>query len=355
VFDLPAVMLAANGRWRFTALKSIGPQVALLVASLLFMALMGEVALRVAVGPPIIWLHPQESYEPDAEMGHRLTPGQTSYTHDKSFTTNSIGIRAPDVSRHAPKGTRRLLALGDSQTAGDGLLLEDTWPSQLARELEKVHPATRLQVLNGGLSGTSPWQYVILLQRLSEVYDFDGVVIALYVNDVTPRTKSIEASVVTNSLARSVGYVLKRSALFTAIWRARQPLSAALRSGEGTNRETRIINGDEDPLVELGWQDLEASLREMRSFTREREIDLWVLILPRRDQVDGSEPGRAYNQRSAEISARLGIPHVDVLEPLIAEYSSTGRRLFITWDGHNSTLANRVVTREVARIIEPKP
>jgi len=335
--------------------RKVLPQILLLSISLLMMTLLGEAVLRLALGPPVIWRHPQEHYQPDPELGHRLVADQSAFTHDKLFETNSQGIRSPELPRRPPSGTRRLLALGDSQTAGDGLVLADTWPDQLARQLEGRDPGSRWEVLNGGLSGSSPWQYAILLERLAGYYEFEGVVIGLYVNDVNPRPQQVAPGVLTNTFARRVGYVLKRSALFTAIWRARQPLRAALFPNPGTGRETRILTGEEDPLLERGWRDLEVDLRDIRDFPRASEMGVWLLVLPRRDQVDGSELGRAYNERSRAIADGLGIPVIDVLEPLQAEYAELGRALFIPWDGHNATSANRVVARELAEQIVSKP
>jgi lysophospholipase L1-like esterase len=316
---------------------------------------LAEITLRLAIGPPIIWRYPQERYERDTELGYRLAPNQRSHTHDKLFETNSEGLRSPEVTRLVPAGTSRLLALGDSQTAGDGLLLEDTWPAQLAAQLEALDPATGWEVLNAGLSGGSPWQYAILLERLSAVYQIDGVVVALYVNDVTPRPRTPKAYVVTNTLSRRIGYVFKRSALFTASWQARRLIAAALAPGEHPDLEKLIISEAEHPLLEQGWQDLEAGMLQIRDFTEQREMGLWLIVLPRRDQVTGGLPGRAYNERSARLAQKLGIPSVDVLEPLIADFATSGQQLFIVWDGHNSALANRVIAREAADLILSTP
>lgn len=326
-------------------------KLALLAVSLLLVMIAGEVALRIRVGPPVIWLYPQERYLDDQELGYRLAPNQKAFTHDKVFETNSHGIRGPEVPREPRPGVRRLLALGDSQTAGDGLELSGTWPAQLATRLEVIDQSSAWEVLNAGLSGASPWHYVRLLRRLADSYDFDGVVVALYVNDVTPDPATPEAYVVTNTPAHRIIYLLKRSALFTAIWQARRPLMNALRPTGNIERETRIITGEHDELLERGWRDVEGSLREIRDFAREHGMKVWLLVLPRRDQVDGSQLGRSYDERASEIAKRLGIPCVDVLGAMIDAYQTEGKRLFIPWDGHNTAVANRVIARALAPVI----
>ncbi len=110
-------------------------RLAALGLSLTMVVAIGELTLRIVIGPPIVWKYPQEHYVRDNEIGHRLVANQTAYTHSELFTTNSLGIRAAEVDARTHRSQQRILALGDSQTAGDGLPLEDTWPAQLEAAL----------------------------------------------------------------------------------------------------------------------------------------------------------------------------------------------------------------------------
>jgi lysophospholipase L1-like esterase len=318
----------------------------------------GELTIRIVVGPPIVWKYPQERYVRDDEIGHRLVANQTAYTHSELFTTNSRGIRAAEVDAQTLPSQRRVVALGDSQTLGDGLPLENTWPAQLEAALNTGKGGHEWQVLNAGLSGSAPWQHAILLRRLAEHYQLDVVLLALYVNDVTPRPTYVDAYVITNTPGRRIAYILKRSALFTALWRARHRVRQWLNPKTELDRELGILTGEPDPLIEQGWRDVEISLRQIRDFCRERGIFFRLLVLPRRDQVSGSVPDTAYNQRSIAIAKSLGLRPIDLLEPLQRAYASHGRKLFITWDGHNTAIANQVIAAQVAAELladEPTP
>lgn len=322
-------------------------RLAALMVSLGFAWGIGEVLMRVSVGPPIIWKFPQEHYSRDPDVGHRLAPSQFAFTHDKRFVTDEHGLRIPETTRGREPASRRILALGDSQTAGDGVTFEQSWPGQLEAALNQGAPGGEWQVVNAGVSGYAPWQYAIQLGRHADRFDLDGVVVGLYVNDVTPRPATVDAYVVTNTLSRRIGYVLKRSALFTALWRARHGLQQRLSPAPNFGRETRILTGEPDPLVEKGWQALETSLREIREFCHARKLPLTLLVLPSREQVRGTEPGRAYNERIAGLASQLDASHVDVLGALQMAYDTEGERLFITWDGHNSAVANRIIGSQV--------
>jgi len=111
--------------------------ITLLFSSIILSVLFLEIALRIILPIPIKWIFPQESYDFDPLIGYGLKPGQQAYTHDKTVTTNSIGIRDAEYSPTPATGIYRILALGDSQIFGNGLKLKDTWPKQFEHELNQ--------------------------------------------------------------------------------------------------------------------------------------------------------------------------------------------------------------------------
>jgi lysophospholipase L1-like esterase len=297
------------------------------------------------MGKPVHFRYPQPRYVHDAEIGHWLEPNQRSFTHDKPVFVNSVGIRGPEYSRQSPPDTPRILAIGDSQTFGNGLALPDTWPAQLEQELDRLGQG-RWEVLNGGVPSTDTWQHVHVLRRLANAYSFDGVALAFYVNDVTRPWEAGPAQERTNTWLKRTGYVLKRSALLALIWQTYQGLTTA---GNVNERERRILTGQPSPAVERGWDEVERSLAEIVQLTEELGTGLLLIVLPRRDQVNGREDAKAYNERIAAIASRLGIGSIDVLPDLREAYARDGDALFIPWDGHNASLANAVIAQVLVR------
>jgi hypothetical protein len=196
----------------------------LLLASLACSFGLLEISLRVLYGAPVRWEHPQESYLSDSVMGHRLRPNQQSFTHRQPVRTNSVGLRDRNYPRAPGPGTKRILALGDSQTFGNGLGLEETWPKQLEQELRRASPQIDWQVLNAGIPGTDTWHHEIWLRRLAREYRFDALVLAVYVNDVTVKPPPGAETPSTGTRARRLGYLLKRSAFVTALLLQRHAL-----------------------------------------------------------------------------------------------------------------------------------
>lgn len=324
-------------------------KLALLSFSLFLVAIVVEMALRLAFGPPVHFRYPQERYVPDPVIGHWLEPDQRTYTHDRPVETNSVGLRGPERSRTLEPGQCRILGLGDSQTFGDGLDYSETWPFLLESTLATRVAESEVQVLNAGISGTDSWQHEHVLRRVGDHYDYDSVVLALYVNDVTPRYSPRQATALTNTSTKRIAYALKRSALVTFLWQLYQ---MRVSSPDVVERERRILEDDPNETLERAWDQVEESLRSIREEASQRGAELMVVVLPRRDQVSSEDPPRGYNRRIRTIADRLGIPMIDVLPDLRRAYSVHGESLFIPWNGHNTRLTNEVIARRIVEAFD---
>jgi hypothetical protein len=339
--------MAGSKVWRRTT--SALANLLLLSVSLIVMAAAGELLLRLALPPPIHWKYPQEHYLYDLEIGVQLAPNQRAFTHDKPVEINSTGIRDVEYSGRAPAGIKRVVALGDSQTFGNGLTIADTWPKQLESKLNDRYGHGRWQVLNCGIPGTDTWQHEVILKRMMDAYKPDLAILAFYVNDVTDRHNLEPRDVLaaTNTFGKRLAYLLKESALLLFIRDAIASVQQRFRPSRGFEIEQAIVTGAVHPAVEKGWRQADHSLAAMKATINQRGAAFLVVILPRRDQVSGRQPSRGYQNRLREILERHGIPHVDALGTMQLAYSEYGRSMFIPWDGHHSAIANRVIADEL--------
>lgn len=334
------------------ALRRVAANLALLGAALAVVLGVLEFSLRMLYPPPARFLYPQESYDFDPDIGHMLRPGQAAFTHDRPVSINSLGLRDREIGAALPRGPVRVLALGDSQTFGNGLDVADTWPKQLEGILQERWPS-RWEVMNAGIPGTDTWQHEVLLKRLVTALNPHVVVLALYVNDVVPRhdQRSVAPPPETNTWPKRVAYVLRRSAVLTWIYYRLFLPWHAYRFGQPGSVEEAVLTGRNDPRAERGWQQVQQSLAAMKEACDARRTGLLVAILPRRDQVAGLHRQRAYNERARAITRGLGIEAVDLLEDLAAAHRRQGDALFIAWDGHNSAVANRVIAARLAPVL----
>jgi len=320
------------------------PKAGLSAFSLALSAVLMEILLRMVFGAPVHFRYPQERYVVEPVIGHWLEPEQRTYTHDEPVEVNSAGLRGPERARALGPGQCRILALGDSQTFGDGLAYPETWPSQLEALLAESGAAPEVQVLNAGISATDTWQHEHVLRRVGTGYDYDAVVLAFYVNDVTPRYEPRQATSLTNTSTKRMGYALKRSALFTFLWQLYQKRGSG---SEILERERRILEDDPDDTTARAWAQVEESLRAMKAEASSAGASFSLVILPRRDQVSADDPPRGYNRRVGAIAKKLRIPTLDVLQDLREAYAIHGQKLFIPWDGHNTAVANAIISRRI--------
>ena len=330
-------------------MQTLAARLGLVGGSLVVSLLLLEGALRIVYPAPVRFLYPQESYDFDPEIGHVLRPSQTAFTHDRSVHTNTLGLRDREFSPYPAPATLRVLALGDSQTFGNGLDLADTWPKQLEQRLQALDGAMRWEIVNGGIPGTDTWQQEIALGRLLDTLHPRAVVLGLYVNDVTPRYDVSRADAVgqTNTGSKRLAYLLKRSALVTWLYYGVVLPWQARRTGDSST-EDAVVAGRDNERAERGWRQVERSLAGMKDRCDSRTVMFLVALLPRRDQVSGQNPARGYNARALAIAEKHGIAIVDLQPDLAAEYSLGGTSLFIPWDGHNGAAANRVIAERLA-------
>ena len=329
--------------------KSFRQNLLLLVASIVIVAIFAEVALRVVLPAPIVWKHPQEQYQYDAEISHWLESSQQAYTHDKLVRTNSVGIRDSEYAAVSTSGVYRILALGDSQTFGNGLELADTWPKQLEANLNQAGKGKAVEVLNAGLPASDTWQHEIILKRLLSIYQPDAVVLAFYVNDVVERfTPNPVQHDEGGQLIKRAGYILKRSALLMTLRTALSTVRQWWSQGKGASRQNALLKGELSPNLAKRWLQVENSLAAMKRESAKKHTQFGIVLLPRRDQVSGQMPWEAYSNRLKNIAKQYQIPVISALVPLQEAYKVHGKKLFIPWDGHNSKIANNVIAQEIA-------
>jgi hypothetical protein len=204
-------------------------------------------------------------------------------------------------------------------------------------------------VINAGIPGTDTWQHEILLGRLLKATHPHLVVLGLYVNDVAPRAdpQKIGSPGLTNTWSKRLVYLLKRSALVTWIYHDLLVPWQARRLEGGSSLEDDVLTGRRTERAERGWRQVERSLTAMNELTDARGVTLLVAILPRRDQVAGNHPGRAFGQRAHAIAEAHGITALDLLPSLSERYRRSGAALFIPWDGHNSAVGNEVIAERL--------
>jgi len=106
---------------------------------------------------------------------------QTRYFVRYQF--NGLGCRGPDYAVPRPRGTLRILALGDSYTLGVGVHQPDTYEAQLERLLAERDRARPVEVVNCGVSGYATREERLHYELISRAYQPDVVLVSMVMND----------------------------------------------------------------------------------------------------------------------------------------------------------------------------
>lgn len=154
----------------------LAPQRAVLVVVSIAAVLLGlEVGLRVQHA----WIRGRSFYQ------HAAYPGRVFERKPHARAEiNSLGLRDRELLAARPPGALRVVALGDSVTAGYCVAFDEAWPKRLETLLRKQRAQD--EVLNFGVPQYSTVQEVALLEELGIGLGPDLVVLAYVLNDPTP-------------------------------------------------------------------------------------------------------------------------------------------------------------------------
>lgn len=168
---------------------------ALVCAGILAALAAGEVLVRVLGVLPIpltplpiptyrLSQNPLLRYE--FRPNYRSDDATCEWEH-KGFVTNADGFRDREHLIEKPPGTFRIAVVGDSITAGNGIVnARDLFTARLESLLNQKPSSLRYEVFNMGVSGYHTLQEAEILRVRGLKYDPDLVLVALCVNDFYP-------------------------------------------------------------------------------------------------------------------------------------------------------------------------
>ena len=97
--------------------------------------------------------------------------------------SNSEGFKDYEYRIEKPNNTFRIIALGDSMTEGVFVAVNDTWPKQLERKLNKLNLTLQFEVFNFSIAGAGTLEEVKTLEEKGLKYNPDMVILAFFGND----------------------------------------------------------------------------------------------------------------------------------------------------------------------------
>ena len=124
-------------------------------------------------------------FESDPFTGYRLKPNSLGYFQEEiPARANNHGHRDKFVSVEKADGVFRIMVLGDSFTMGTNVAEEEAYPEVL-ETLLALHATTRVEVVNAGVGGWSPFQYAQYYQHYGSKFSPDLILIGFFVGNDT--------------------------------------------------------------------------------------------------------------------------------------------------------------------------
>ena len=312
-------------------------------------------------------------YVSDPDTGKRMRPGWSGDEFGAPVVINARGLRNPEVPYAPPRGTRRVLALGDSWTFGFRMREADAYPRQLERILDARAvargEAPRVQVVNAGVIGYSTDQEAAWLRVEGHRYQPDLVLVAYYpVNDTHRKLHRyrrhqrlrdihpllLEAYLLPREL--HVRQLVKgaRRALKRRVGQARVALADGLgfedRAGRALSENDWTVDYRPD---HPGWQSVVESLRELGELGRTHGHATLVVLLP--DVEDLARYADRYHPRVApmvrDAVAAAGLDFHDLL-PAFLPYRERGEQVRLEGHRHPNAYGYGVIAAAVADEIE---
>ncbi len=152
-----------------------------------------EIAVRMAwyVRPELRTIPLPEEYAGllvrDTDVFWSLRPNLNTTYEGARVTSNSLGLRSPEVSVKR-NNEFRILSLGESSTFGVGVSNDETYTALLPQLLQKRFPSRTFTALNGGVSAWSSFQSLKYLELRGLKLKPDLVLFYHELNDYLPST-----------------------------------------------------------------------------------------------------------------------------------------------------------------------
>jgi lysophospholipase L1-like esterase len=346
------LLLLALGRMALTIELA---KTLLVVGSLTLTLLAVEVVLRVW-DPPLARPRTTEIHAASPLFGWELVPGASGIGNlGESYRINSAGLRDAEYPVAKRAGIRRLVAIGDSFTYGTGVDLEDTYPKQLERMLNRG--GRTYEVINFGVMAYNMWQYTEVLSRKALAYAPDLVVLGLFEDDIGAAVSPHVPSAV-QTLRRTAVWNLARNARTQLEHKYRYRRGATYLGGiearkrwwgpaRPTDPHYRIMSGKLD---QAQYDAFATALRRFVATARGAGAGVLIVLIP--DSVQLNDPHMQHvNGFVRRLAAEMGVPFVDTTPFLEAEDDHESLYLF-PYDAHNSPKGLRVIARAIADRIQ---
>lgn len=261
---------------------------------------------------------PSYQLSDDPRLGYEYRPsyrgegGGFDPAH-RAIHTNAHGFRDREFELAKPAGTLRILALGDSTTAGN--CIDDpelVYPKVLERRLAQRGDGRRYEVLNLGVGGYHTLQEVRCLELKGLAFEPDFVCVLFCVNDFYANADGDVRARLVAARAHVDAAAPRASLLGAVLQRSRLAFCVYHRVRAWVDSWSDTVFARDESLVEDG-------LRRLAELEREHGFEALVFVLPAFEDPWSDYRHLEEHERLVELAARAGgVEVIDLLPDFMA-------------------------------------
>ncbi len=301
----------------------------------------------------------------DPQLGWRHKPNSEGIWGRTIVKINGKGLRGPELDYAKPPNTTRILFLGDSVTFGDQLKsYEQTFP-YLTQSILERRWGRRVEAINAGVSGYSPWQEDIYLEKEGIKYGPDLVVVSFVLNDVTEKFGLVRFGGTGEGWQLSLTYssrlerLLDGSSIYyfirktSARWRFGKDPQAGAKKKEAIDVKS-LVEHPEQQEVLAAWKTTLEELDSIFRFCREQRIPVFLVVFPVRFQFDDVNTKAGPQKIVTQHALDNQIPVLDLLPILDKAMKEQGKKPedYFLDSNHPSPAGNEFLSNSISDFIE---
>ena len=302
-----------------------------------------------------MWVRWPGPFAPNQDFVDRFRPRLPHRIH-----INSLGFRGREFQAAKPRGTLRILCLGDSYTFGDYVTTEETFPASLEKKLRQEAPGRTIEVINGGVNGYTITDEASFAEEKGFALSPDLIIVGFVLNDLADLTRRVssrenqrvQAREMIESPLAPVKQVLRRTATYNLLFVLKAAVLARMKL-DPTIQDVPIRHLL-DPPFDARTEDLfelyRKELLRLQDMSREHGCRLALVLFPFYEQVVGGASSEAQT-RLTKMATDAGIPVIDLLPAFRRPGARAGRLFLMPVDHHPSAIGYRVAAREVSRAL----
>ena len=348
-------------------MRSVIGRLAAIAFGVAMAAMFGEIGVRFLAPQPLQHIQLDDQiYFVNRPFARFTYAREDEYSVEVAY--NAWGFRGPIPAPNPASGITRIILIGDSQTEGLQVRYEETYGEVLRRNLERMLPYRRFEVVNLGVSAYGTHQEVLMLRRYGARVRPCWVVLGLYPGNDLADNVRLPLVVEDASGARlaehrfSIGH---RLWLGTKVWlgsvshlyvlsvsRVKELFSRPLSRAGIMEPSSPPVAGESRPLVLT-----EQLLRIARNDATSLGSRLIVLMIPERAQIMRPAAPEPSSLDDVDQQFLVWFEHERILylatSTALHAAHRRGERAFFLRDGHLNATGHRVVGEALANRMAP--